>query len=138
MVLKNHRIILDTNIWISYLITKNHSLLDELLINQQITILFSEELLNEFFEVINRPKLKKYFKQKDLEVILELIENYGELIEVKSKIEICRDYKDNFLLSLAVDGKANYLISGDADLLVLKKIKKTKIISLKEFYLMFN
>jgi putative PIN family toxin of toxin-antitoxin system len=138
MVLKNHRIILDTNIWISYLITKNHSLLDELLINQQITILFSEELLNEFFEVINRPKLKKYFKQKDLEVILELIENYGELIEVKSKIEICRDYKDNFLLSLAVDGKANYLISGDADLLVLKKIKKTKIISIKEFYLMFN
>jgi len=138
MVLKNHRIILDTNIWISYLITKNHSLLDELLINQQITILFSEELLNEFFEVINRPKLKKYFKQKDLEVILELIENYGELIEVKSKIEICRDYKDNFLLSLAVDGKANYLISGDADLLVLKKIKKIKIISIKEFYLMFN
>jgi putative PIN family toxin of toxin-antitoxin system len=138
MVLKNHRIILDTNIWISYLITKNHSLLDELLINQQITILFSEELLNEFFEVINRPKLKKYFKQKDLEVILELIENYGELIEVKSKIEICRDYKDNFLLSLAVDGKANYLISGDADLLVLKKIKKTKIISIKEFYLLFN
>jgi putative PIN family toxin of toxin-antitoxin system len=138
MVLKNLRIILDTNIWISYLITKNHSLLDELLINQQITILFSEELLNEFFEVINRPKLKKYFKQKDLEVILELIENYGELIDVKSKIEICRDYKDNFLLSLAVDGKANYLISGDADLLVLKKIKKTKIISIKEFYLMFN
>ena len=108
------------------------------LINQQITILFSEELLNEFFEVINRPKLKKYFKQKDLEVILELIENYGELIGVKSKIEICRDYKDIFLLSLAVDGKANYLISGDADLLVLKKIKKTKIISIKEFYLMFN
>ena len=138
MILKNHRIILDTNIWISYLITKNHSLLDELLINQQITILFSEELLNEFFEVINRPKLKKYFKQKDLEVILELIENYGELIEVKSKIEICRDYKDNFLLSLAVDGKSNYLISGDADLLVLKKIKKTKIISIKEFYLLFN
>jgi len=138
MVLKNHRIILDTNIWISYLITKNHSLLDELLINQQITILFSEELLNEFFEVINRPKLKKYFKQKDLEVILELIENYGELIEVKSKLEICRDYKDNFLLSLAVDGKANYLISGDADLLVLKKIKKTKIIPIKEFYLLFN
>jgi uncharacterized protein len=64
MVLKNHRIILDTNIWISYLITKNHSLLDELLINQQITILFSEELLNEFFEVINRPKLKKYFNKK--------------------------------------------------------------------------
>ena len=42
-------IILDTNIWISYLITKNHLLLDDLLINQQITILFSEELLNEFF-----------------------------------------------------------------------------------------
>lgn len=138
MVLKNYRIILDTNIWISYLITKNHSLLDDLLINQQITILFSEELLNEFFEVINRPKLKKYFKHKDLEVILEIIENYGELIEVKSKIEICRDYKDNFLLSLAVDAKANYLISGDADLLVLKKIKKTKIISIKEFYLKFN
>ena len=49
------------------------------------------------------------------------------MAHVKSKIELCRDSKDDFLLSLAMDSKADYLITGDNDLLDLKTIGKTKI-----------
>ncbi len=48
-------------------------------------------------------------------------------------IKICRDEKDNFLLSLSVDSKAEYLITGDKDLLVLEKIENTEILTFSEF-----
>jgi uncharacterized protein len=48
-------------------------------------------------------------------------------------VTICRDSKDNFLLSLAIDGRADYLLTGDSALLDLKKIGKTKIITISEF-----
>lgn len=133
MANKQLRIILDTNLWISFLITKNFSKLDTLLISGKSKLIFSEELLNEFILVATRSKLKKYFSRTDLLAILEVLDSEGELVKVISKINLCRDIKDNFLLSLAVDGKADYLLTGDKDLLILKKIKNTKIISLSEF-----
>jgi len=57
MASKLLKVIIDTNLWISFLITKSHSQIDNLLINKKIRIIFSEELLTEFFDVIQRPKL---------------------------------------------------------------------------------
>ncbi len=131
--MKNKRIILDTNLWISFLITKNFSQLDELIENKSIVLVFSDELINEFIDVASRPKFKKFFINKEIAQILEYFDEYGVLVKVKSKIEICRDEKDNFLLSLAADSKADYLITGDLDLLVIKKIARTKILSFTDF-----
>ena len=54
-------------------------------------------------------------------------------MKVKSNIEICRDEKDNFLLNLALDSKADYLLTGDKDLLILESIENTEIITFSEF-----
>lgn len=62
-----------------------------------------------------------------------LLETHGELVEVRSEVQICRDIKDNFLLALAKDGKADYLLTGDEDLLMLKQFEQTKILSYSEF-----
>lgn len=70
---------------------------------------------------------------KDLEQLIDLFDVYGEIIEVSSSIDTCRDPKDNFLLSLSKDSKANYLITGDKDLLELKKFEKTKIIRISDY-----
>ncbi|MCL4550295.1 MAG: putative toxin-antitoxin system toxin component, PIN family [Bacteroidetes bacterium] len=51
-----------------------------------------------------------------------------------SPSEICRDKDDNNILETAVAAKANVIISGDKDLLVLKKYKNISIISPREFY----
>jgi putative PIN family toxin of toxin-antitoxin system len=101
--------------------------------NKKIVLVFSEELIEEFIDVVTRPKFKKYFSKKDIEKILEYFDQYGELTKVKSNIKICRDEKDNFLLNLSIDSDADYLISGDKDLLVLEKIKGTKIITFANF-----
>jgi uncharacterized protein len=127
------RIIIDTNLWIHFLITKQYTFLDDLFENGKVRLVFSLELLNEFVEVVKRPKLRKYFSEDDLKQMLELINHYADFISVTSNVKVCRDENDNFLLSLALDSKANYLITGDNDLLVINQIEKTRIITISEY-----
>jgi hypothetical protein len=133
MAKKTDRVIIDTNLWISFLITKDLKTLDFRVKTGKIKIVFSLELIEEFLSVAHRPKFKKYFSKEDIEQLIDLFEIYGEIAQVKSKIELCRDPKDDFLLSLATDSKADYLITGDNDLLDLKTIGKTKIITMTDY-----
>ena len=128
-----HKIVIDTNLWISFLLTTDYSKIDSLLSNETIILLFSEELIDEFVEVAQRPKFRKYFSLDDLENLLVKVRTKAEFISVTSIVDICRDTKDNFLLALAQDGKATHLITGDNDLLVLQKIGKTKIITITKY-----
>jgi len=132
---KKDKIIIDTNLWISFLLSKRISGLDKLFIDKSITVLFSQELLDEFIEVSRRPKLKKYFNIIDLESLLHQINLHAEFVQVTSESSACRDPKDNFLLSLAIDSNANYLLTGDKDLLELKKVGKTQILTLTQYTL---
>lgn len=130
---KVSRFIIDTNLWISFLITKNHTKLDKILFSGKFILVFSKELLDEFLEVTNRPKFRKYFSKTDIEDILTTIEEYADFVKVNTKVDLCRDFKDNFLLSLATDGNADFLITGDDDLLVLKQFRETEIITISNF-----
>lgn len=127
------KIIIDTNLWISFIISKKQNLLDTLLFSKKARLLFSTELLDEIKETITKPKLKKYFGNNALEEMLTTFEPFMDLIEVESIVTICRDPNDNFLLSLANDGKADFLLTGDKDLLELKKFERTKIKSISAF-----
>jgi putative PIN family toxin of toxin-antitoxin system len=98
-----------------------------------VELVFSNELLAEMLDVTSRPKLKKFFTMEDWSVIYEIINRHAIYIPVISSVTICRDEKDNFLLSLAQDAKANYLLTGDNDLLVLKSFGVTQIITITEF-----
>ena len=130
---QKNRIILDTNLWISFLLTKNLSNFDTIMANGKVSLLFSQELLTEFIEVTQRSKFRKYFNAADLDALLLKIKGRANYISVKSKVTVCRDPKDNFLLALALDGKATHLITGDKDLLILKNYRKTKILSIAEY-----
>ena len=127
------RIVIDTNLWISFLITKDFTKLDEIIFSNKAILIFSQELLNEFLEVAKRPKFRRFFLITDIEDILETIDEYADFINVHSKFKLCRDPKDNFLLSLSVDGNADFLITGDKDLLDIGKIGETKIIRISDF-----
>ncbi|MDD5151495.1 MAG: putative toxin-antitoxin system toxin component, PIN family [Flavobacterium sp.] len=130
---KVSRIILDTNLWISFLISKDFSKLDELIFEKKAVLVFSKELLDEFLEVTKRPKFRRFFSKIDVENILETIDEYADFVIVKSKTTVCRDPKDNFLLSLAKDGKANFLLTGDRDLLDIEVFEKTSIQTISDF-----
>ncbi len=130
---KSLRLIIDTNLWISFIISNKLVLLDSILFAGSTKLLFSKELITEIQETIKKPRLKKYFGTNALEQMFSAFEPYIDLIEVKSIVTICRDPNDNFLLALAKDGKADYLITGDKDLLELKKVGKTKIKTVTHF-----
>ena len=130
--MRSKKVILDTNLWISFLITKNYSFIDKFVENQKVTLIFSKELIQEFLTVATRPKFQKYFTDQDIQKLLRSFDNFAIIIETTSNIEICRDFKDNFLLNLAIDSKADFLVTGDSDLLELKKIEKTKILTIRE------
>ena len=128
-----HRVIIDTNLWISFLLSKEYTKIDQLFKEDQLTLLFSQELLDEFMEVAQRPKFKKYFSTCDLQNLILNIRAKAAFVQVSSSINRCRDFKDNFLLALANDGRASHLITGDKDLLILEKINETKILTMTEY-----
>ena len=127
------KIIIDTNLWVSFVISKKLSLLDPLLLTGKARLLFSTELLDEIELTISKPKLKRFFGTNGIDEMLTEFDPFIDLIEVDSMVTICRDPKDNFLLALAKDGKADILLTGDKDLLKLKKFGKTKIKSITGF-----
>ena len=130
---KVSRIVLDTNLWISFLISKDFTKLDDLIFGNKCILIFSEELLQEFLTVAKRPKFRRFFSQNDIEELIETIEEYAEFIDVKTQLNICRDPKDNFLLSLSQEGQVDYLLTGDKDLLALNTFGSTTILTISDF-----
>ena len=127
------RVIIDTNLWVSFLITKQFYKLGPLLLSKRVVLIFSNELLSEFLSVTQRPKFVRYFSNADIIDLLTVIDTHAEFVKIKTVVEICRDPKDNFLLSLAIDSNANYLLTGDNDLLKLQSQGQAKIITITEF-----
>jgi putative PIN family toxin of toxin-antitoxin system len=134
---KQKRVIVDTNLWISFLINDDYSKLKNLLLKEKIILIVCEDLIEEFTEVAFRPKFKKYFDYEDVVQIVQLLTEFAILIKIKSNVKLCRDEKDNFLLNLAIDSNSDYLVTGDEDLLILGEIEETKIIKMKDFLAIF-
>ena len=129
-----HRIVIDTNLWISFLLTSDYSKVDPMFADNSIKLLFSQELIDEFVEVAQRPKFRKYFPLNDIEDLLTKVRGKAEFISVTSIVDLCHDTKDNFLLALAQDGNATHLLTGDNDLLVIGKVGKTKILTITDYF----
>ena len=128
------RLVIDTNLWISFVISKKLNQLEPFLYSNKSRILFSDELIKEIESTISKPKLKKYFSENDFDEMLNAFEPYIDLIKIKSVVKICRDPKDDFLLALAKDGQAHYLLTGDKDLLELGKFGQTRILKIADFF----
>ena len=127
------KIIIDTNLWISFLIGKQLANLKDLIVEETIKVIVSEQILEEIITVTQRPKLQKYFSQSKVNELIKFLKITGIYVEIKSVVSICRDAKDNYLLALAKDSQANFLITGDEDLLILQQFEQTAIITYADF-----
>ena len=128
------RIAVDTNLWISFLMSiPLEQRLKRLLLSDKIVFLFSTALFDELDATAKRRKFHRYFDASHVDDLIQMFVEIAEIVDVRSVINICRDPKDNFLLALAKDGSADYLITGDKDLLSVKKLGKTKIVTITEF-----
>jgi putative PIN family toxin of toxin-antitoxin system len=122
------KVIFDTNIWISYLIGHQLGGLTELLRTQKIELVLSEQLRTELTEVTGRKKFRKYFSEQKVDELLKLMDFLGTDYKVNEYPNICRDPKDNFLLGLINVSQADFLVTGDQDLLILNPFGRAEII----------
>ncbi|MEN9521940.1 MAG: hypothetical protein RL065_317 [Bacteroidota bacterium] len=132
------KVIIDTNIWISFLIGKKLKSMKDLILNDKVLLIYSNQLLLEIKLVTKREKIAKYFDKRKVDELIELLTVIGQIVEPTQEINICRDPKDNFLLSLATKAEADFIVTSDEDLLVLINYLDTKIINVKEFEKIVN
>jgi uncharacterized protein len=127
------KVILDTNWLISYLIKKETSPLAQILTLKSISIVSGKEQMEEYLKKIYLDKFRKYLPVEPAIDFIVYFTARADFIETISVITLCRDEKDNYLLALAKDSEADFLIAGDKDLLVLKNFENTTICTLTEF-----
>lgn len=133
MPAKNIKVIFDTNVWISFLIGKELKKIKRYISNGRITIITTDQLINEIKTVTSREKLKKYFPKESVDDLLGLLETIAEKVEIESLHLISRDPKDNFLFDLIEFSKADFLVTGDKDLLEHNPFRTAQIISPAKF-----
>jgi putative PIN family toxin of toxin-antitoxin system len=128
------RVVIDTNILVSRLLLRKSipaQVVDKVLDSSKIV--FSDSSFNELKEVLTRSKFDKYVSIENRLKFINILKTLAIIIEVKQNISYCRDPKDDKILEAAVNGHAQYIITGDEDLLILKSFKNTQIISPKKY-----
>ena len=136
------KIILDTNILISSFVFDGQieTMLERCLENDNITLLCSQAIWTEITTKFQGGRVLKISqKSKRLitdELIQEFLDRLKPVVEfwpTEKKFELSRDIKDNMFLDLAFATKADYIITGDQDLLVLSSFGDTQIVRPSEF-----
>ncbi len=131
------KIAIDTNVLVSGLIQQGYPYLivNNLFIEQKISLCVSYELLAEYYEVLKRKKFSRYpdFLSK-AEFLLAQIETKSITYTPTFKLDIISDKDDNKLLELASESNANFLITGDTNDFTMKKYRRTSIVSPKDYW----
>ena len=132
------KLIIDTNIWVSYFMGKKiRAYLDKIIADERFDFYISQNGLDELQQVLSRSKFQKYITPIQIESLIVLLLRRCILVNVVTVAHLSRDAKDDFLLALSTTCQADYLLTGDEDLLVLKKVETTTIIKIADFNSLF-
>ena len=131
--MKEPKAVIDSNVLVSALKGKiTHALLYAAFKEGRFKLVISAEILKELAAVLYRPHLN--INPRDIKELFRLIKAKAVRINLPAPfITACRDPKDNFILELAVKSEADFIVTGDKDLLVLNPFKGISIVTLKEF-----
>jgi putative PIN family toxin of toxin-antitoxin system len=110
------KIILDTNVWVSYFINARTDYLVRWIIDHDIAVYTSSELIQEIEEVLKRPKFKKQFPFPVRDFI-NLHRQISEEVHVTRQYDLAPDADDNFLFDLCKKVNADCLVTSDKKLL---------------------
>lgn len=126
------RAVVDTSILVRALLKPRGTVgpVLDLLLAGRFTLLYSASILEELQDVLRRPRLRRRFPMTDEDVdgVLELIVLRGEEIVAEQGLSVSRDPKDDKFLEVAVEGRADVIVTGDEDLLVLDPYESIPIV----------
>jgi len=133
------RYVFDTNVIVSaFLFDKSRPAIALQFTLENEVILLSQKLLEEITEVLTRKKFKRYIDDATRIRLLEYLVCSASIVKVCVNVNEYRDPKDNQILELALSGKADYIITGDLDLLTMNPFQTIEIITVEQFLRSIN
>lgn len=130
------RVVLDTNVFVSAAIQSgaSHRIVQHLIRDNTDELIICKEILTEIRDVlVSRPRLRKWISIDDAEIFIEMLQlRFNFVANPADIIPLSRDSDDDYVLALAQRERADYVISGDKDLLVLH-IPEILIVTPAEF-----
>ncbi|MEK7440653.1 MAG: putative toxin-antitoxin system toxin component, PIN family [Chloroflexota bacterium] len=103
-------------------------------------IVYSQQLLDELTEKMLLPRIRNKYpvSEEQMADLFNLIIEFGKRVDPERHVEICRDPDDNHVIDVALAGEAEYVVTGDDDLLILKEFETVRFITPKEFLTLLN
>jgi putative PIN family toxin of toxin-antitoxin system len=140
------RVVIDTNLFVSGLLSKQGQpfFLLEAWHAQRFILLMSDEQRAELEDVLARPRLIRRYNlsPSEADALLALVDHHSRRVALTSAPPLAvRDVKDEMILASAVEGLADYLVTGDDDLLILNKhpkLGRLSIVPVRDFLVILN
>ena len=92
-------------------------------------VIVSADVVSEVSEVLGRERFRQYVTEEQRERFLQGLLRETTLVEIQETVRVCRDPKDDKFLELAVNGRADCIVSGDDDLLTLNPFRDVEIVT---------
>jgi uncharacterized protein len=135
------RVVVDTNILIRALIKPQGTVGPVLsrLRNDEYILVYSAPMFDELVEKLALPRIRhKYHLEKaQIEALIALIALRGVLVIPDRKIKVCRDPDDDMFTDAALAGGAEYVVTGDTDLLTLERFETVRFVTPRTFLAAF-
>ncbi len=129
------RIVIDTGIFVSALITKNTppDILYDAWKRRAFQLITSDVQLEEIERVLGYKKLRRFIQPEEATLLLDTISSVAEIMTELPYIDVSPDPDDNKIIATAIAGRADYLVSGDKkDLLLLDSVQNIPIITARQ------
>jgi len=123
------RLVIDTNVVLSGLLFPGSTSSRALLRAQSGEVLASDATLLELVEVMSRARFDRYVERSIRQRLVAEFANACEAVQIVAPIHVCRDPKDDKFLEVAVHGRADVIVTGDEDLLVLNPFRGIAILT---------
>ncbi len=126
------KIVLDTNILISALIKPGRAreLLSKIATEKSLQLVLSRGILEEFLEVADDPRIRRYVDEDDEMAFLRAIGSIVSMTRIRSKFKAVKeDPDDDIVLRTAHDSMTEYVVTGDRHLLALRAFRNIKIVT---------
>lgn len=101
-------------------------------------LLTNQLLVDEFADTARKPRLVRKIDWDAYDDVLGLLTTAGEEVGVTPPFPMCRDEDDRYLLGMAEEGNADYLVTSAHDLLSIGSIKTCRIVTPEEFEIILS
>jgi putative PIN family toxin of toxin-antitoxin system len=128
--------VFDTNFWIQVFISKRNVALFDAIYTNEFDVITCDVQEKELKSALYSRSIYKRKLFPPFEDYIKIYKEYSTTIEIRYRGGLIHDYKDTYIWNLCTQGKAELLVTNDADFNILKTFKKPpiKVITAAQFW----